>query len=363
MRKALVLCLVLFVGSVYITSCFVNKKEVHPSQLDFALFPLKTLSEYGLLKGELKQLTANDGVLEYEPISPLFTDYAKKSRFIWMPEGTAAEMDISQPNEPFNFPNKSILVKNFYYPSDFSKPEGERRIIETRLLVKMEDGWKAFPYVWNDEQTDAKYKVTGGIYDVHWKDEKGDHDIKYAMPNKNQCKSCHNQNDEFKPIGPKIKQLNNELTYSDGTKMNQLEKWTSMGYLKGYNKGDSYPTLFAMDNDKSSKGDRARSYLDANCSHCHNLQGPASTSGLYLNYEENDPFHWGVLKSPVAAGIGAGEHKFAIFPGHGEESIIAYRMNSVNPGVMMPEIGRVSIHTEGVALVKEWINGMEEVKK
>lgn len=350
----------IFAFSIYVTSCFVNKSQVHPSSLDFATFPLKNLSEYGLLAGELNSLTANEGVLEYEPISPLFTDYAHKSRFVWMPEGTSAKMDEAKPNEPFEFPNKSILVKNFYYPADFEEPEGERKIMETRLLVKMEDGWKAYPYVWNEEQTDAKYKVTGGIYDVHWQDEKGAHDIKYAMPNKNQCKSCHNQNDEFKPIGPKIKQLNNDLTYSDGTIMNQLEKWTAMGYLEGYKKGSTYPTLFAMNNEKADISDKARSYLDANCSHCHNLQGPASTSGLYLNYEENDPFHWGVFKSPVAAGIGAGDYKFAIYPGHGDESIIPFRMNSTNPGVMMPEIGRVSIHTEGVALIKDWINEMKK---
>jgi hypothetical protein len=78
--------------------------------------------------------------------------------------------------------------------------------------------------------------------------------------------------------------------------------------------------------------------------------GPASTSGLYLNYEEKAPFHWGVLKSPVAAGMGAGPYRFDINPG--KESILIYRMNSVHPGVMMPEIGRVSINKEGVVLIE-----------
>ena len=90
--------------------------------------------------------------------------------------------------------------------------------------------------------------------------------------------------------------------------------------------------------------------------------GPASTSGLYLNVEEKDPFHWGVMKSPVAAGMGAGPYRFDINPGKGKESILTYRMNSVHPGVMMPEIGRVSIHKEGVALIEQWINGLEKVK-
>ncbi|MFT6202865.1 MAG: putative repeat protein (TIGR03806 family) [Spirosomataceae bacterium] len=330
-----------------------------PADIDFAQLPLKNLSEYGFFKGELNKLIANDKVLSYEPISPLFTDYAHKSRFVWMPEGTSASI-LDDPTQTFDFPQKAILIKNFYYPADFAKPEAQRRIIETRLLVNQEDGWKAYPYVWNDEQTDAKYKVTGGITDVHWQDENGEaKDIKYAMPNKNQCKSCHNQNDKFQPIGPKVKQLDNELTYENGEKINQLIKWQQVGYLTPNTKSEEFIKLVNIGNQTASLDLKARSYLEANCAHCHNKSGPASTSGLYLNIEEQDPFHWGVLKSPVAAGIGAGKHKFAIAPGKSDESIIPYRMNSTNPGVMMPEIGRVSIHSEGVALVKAWINEME----
>lgn len=360
MKKfVLAICVVGF-AAVALASCF-TQKNIDIATHDFKTFPFKNLSEYGFFKGELKNLEASERVLVYEPIAPLFTDYAHKSRFVWMPEGKSAIVP-EDPNATFEFPNESILIKNFYYPSDMSKPDGERRIMETRLLVKTEDEWKAFPYVWNDEQTDAKYKVTGGLYDVHYMAENGESvDIKYAMPNKNQCKSCHNQNDKFQPIGPKVKQLNNTISYDADDTMNQLDKWTQVGYLTGYKTNNSYPTLYAMNDADATTSQRARSYLDTNCGHCHNLAGPASTSGLYLNYEENDPFHWGVLKSPVAAGIGAGNHKYAISPGSGDDSIIPFRMNSTNPGIMMPEIGRVSIHTEGVALVKEWIDAMEEV--
>lgn len=354
--------LYLFTVSVFVLSCvsacFMSKPQVSPADIDFAKLPLKNLSEYGFFVGDLKALTPNEKVLSYEPISPLFTDYAHKSRFVWMPEGSSATIS-DDPTQTFQFPEKAILVKNFYYPEDFSKPEGERRIIETRLLINEKNGWKAYPYVWNKEQTDAKYKVTGGITDVHWKDETGaTHDIKYAMPNKNQCKSCHNQNDKFQPIGPKVKQLNNEFSYDNNLKMNQLAMWEKVGYLK-HNKNANTFVKLASPSDKTTSLDlKARSYLEANCAHCHNKLGPASTSGLYLNIEENDPFHWGVMKSPVAAGIGAGTHKFAISPGQGDASIIPYRMNSTNPGIMMPEIGRVSIHKEGVALIKAWINEM-----
>lgn len=340
-----------------------NQATAHPSQLNFSEFPLKKLSDYGFYKGELKQLTPNDHVLEYEPVATLFTDYAFKKRFVWMPEGTSATFDVNQPNEPLDFPDKTILVKNFYYPHDFSKPTGERRILETRLLVKDQGTWKAYPYRWNDAQTDADYKITGETIPVSWKDEAGQaHQINYAIPNKNQCKSCHNRKDVFMPIGPKIKQLNHELAYQDG-KENQLTRWQKVGYLKA-NAEDiaKVVPLVSMNDAKASLGERARSYLDVNCGHCHHANGPASTSGLYLNVEEKDPFHWGVMKSPVAAGMGAGPYRFDINPGKGKESILTYRMNSTHPGVMMPEIGRVSIHKEGVALIEQWIDGLEKGK-
>jgi uncharacterized repeat protein (TIGR03806 family) len=343
--------------SLYFTGCM--KANNHPSKIDFSQLPLKTISEYGLLTGDFKTLTANADVLEYEPIAPLFTDYAHKLRYVWMPEGTSATFNVNKPNDPFSFPDNTILMKNFYYPEDFSKPDADKRIIETRLLVKTKGEWKSYPYVWNDTQTEADYKITGGSKDVHFVDVTGKkQDLKYNLLNKNQCKSCHNYNGAFQPIGPKIKQLNNTLSYKNGKAQNQLEKWTQMGYLKGYSPQTSYPSLVSMTDSKATKDQKARSYLDTNCGHCHNPAGTASTSGLHLNVEEKDPFHYGVLKSPVAAGMGAGQLKYAINPGHGQESIIHYRMNSLHPGVMMPEIGRVSIHKEGVALIKDWIDSM-----
>jgi hypothetical protein len=67
----------------------------------------------------------------------------------------------------------------------------------------------------------------------------------------------------------------------------------------------------------------------------------------------------GVCKSPVAAGKGSGGRMFGIAPGQPDSSILVYRMEANDPGVMMPEIGRAVPHEEGIALVKEWIAGLE----
>ena len=104
---------------------------------------------------------------------------------------------------------------------------------------------------------------------------------------------------------------------------------------------------------------RARSYLDINCSHCHNKVGPADTSGLLL--EPDSPFgpSLGLCKLPIAAGTGTGDRKFGIVPGKPDESIFTYRMESTNPAVMMPELGRSLAHREGVELIAEWIAEMD----
>ena len=105
--------------------------------------------------------------------------------------------------------------------------------------------------------------------------------------------------------------------------------------------------------------DRARSYLDINCGHCHSATGPADTSGLYLNGETLDRVRLGWCKAPIAAGQGRGGHQYGIVPGHPERSILYYRMQSRDPGAMMPELGRNLLDEAGSALVAEWIGDME----
>ncbi len=104
---------------------------------------------------------------------------------------------------------------------------------------------------------------------------------------------------------------------------------------------------------------RARAYLDVNCAHCHNPAGPAHTSGLDLSWSQQDPIHWGVLKRPVAAGRGSAGYEFSIEPGHPERSILLHRLESLDPGVMMPELGRQLRDERALALMREWIASMD----
>lgn len=62
---------------------------------------------------------------------------------------------------------------------------------------------------------------------------------------------------------------------------------------------------------------------------------------------------------PVAAGRGSGSLDYDIFPGHPEKSIMVYRFNSTEPGIMMPELGRTTVHFEGLKLIEDWIQSLD----
>uniref|UniRef100_UPI0025FC8B51 SO2930 family diheme c-type cytochrome n=1 Tax=Algoriphagus sp. TaxID=1872435 RepID=UPI0025FC8B51 len=298
-------------------------------------FPYKRLSTYGFFEGEINDLLPKHSIIPYEPVSSLFTDYALKSRFISIPDGQKVIVE----NEELNFPSGTILIKNFYYPSDLNKLEVDKRIIETRLLINSEKGWEAFPYIWNEDQTDALLKVVGGEKEVRYIDSEGEEQIiNYLIPNKNQCKTCHNKSEELAPIGVKIKHLNNEKMFESG-KRNQLEYWQSRGILEGFSNQDNYPSLVDYKDETQALSERAMAYLDINCSHCHQENGPASTSGLFLEFDQKDPLKLGIMKTPVAAGNGAGAFDYDILPGKADKSILTYRMNSTEVGIAMPELG------------------------
>lgn len=330
--------------------------NVEINTVNFDQMPFKKLSEYGFFKGKLREFNPGNGVLLYEPASSLFTDYAFKTRYIWMPEEASATIQ-NDPEGTFDFPEKTVLIKNFYYPVDFRKPSETIRVIETRIMVKKNGAWEAFPYLWNEEQTDAIYKAVGAEVSVDWVDQQGQTQlVNYIVPNQAQCKSCHNSEEVMVPLGIKAKQLNHELP----GKGNQLIAWEEAGYLKGLKPLHEYPAMVNYTDTSSDLNLRAKAYLDSNCAHCHRAEGPASTSGLFLNYEETDPAKLGVFKTPVAAGFGAGSFTYAIRPGKSDESILTYRMGTNQVGAAMPEIGRGMVHKEGLELIKAWIDAMPE---
>jgi uncharacterized repeat protein (TIGR03806 family) len=275
-----------------------------------------------------------------------------------MPEDSSAKY---VKDEVLDFPVGTVLIKNFFYENDETNTTKGRRIMETRLLVKRTDKWDALDYVWNDEQTDAELNIVGDSKKVDFINAHGKNmHIDYSVPNKNQCKNCHNLNNVQMPIGPKVRYLNKDFKYADGVK-NQLDKWAEIGYLTGYKKEENLTNKIAdaFDEKSGTLEARAKSYLEVNCAHCHRKEGSANTSGLFLLLSEKNPESWGIMKSPVAAGAASGDNLYDIVPGKPDESILVYRMTENDPEIRMPELGRSVQHTEAVEVIRKWITEMK----
>jgi uncharacterized repeat protein (TIGR03806 family) len=319
------------------------------------------LSEYAFFIGKIANLSPSANVFPYEVNAPLFSDYAEKSRFVYLPAGQSM---VYHAEHAFEFPSRAVIIKNFYYWRDTRFPEKGRKILETRLLIKEEKSWKALEYIWNEAQDDAYLEVAGANLAHSWVDIKGKkQEIEYIAPNLNQCKGCHSYDGQFVPIGITARQLNREEKGE-----NQLLAWQKSGRLilpEGFELQHAprlidYRVLATPGHD--SPAERvlaARAYLDGNCAHCHNPHGPASTSGMFLEFDQTNTERLGVGKPPVAAGRGSGNRRFGIVPGKPNESILVFRMESDDPGIRMPELGRQLRHQEGVALIKDWIREMK----
>jgi uncharacterized repeat protein (TIGR03806 family) len=346
---------IFLLSALFLASC---SRQAQESTVQYTAGdnPHPKLSDYNFFKGPMDELNPNSRVLPFELISPLFTDYAEKARFIWMPENVSGMYNDST---FFDLPIGTILVKNFYFPDDFRIGESERRIIETRLMVHEPAGWRGLPYIWNDEQSEAYLRLAGGEKEVRFTDSYGEEiQLRYLIPNANQCQSCHLKNGEMVPIGPQAQHLNKTYMYNDGPE-NQLVRWYVAGFFSNRPDLETAPAIADYKDHSAPLNLRARAYLDINCAHCHNPAGPGKTSGLYLHYQQENPTALGVYKPPVAAGRGSGGKQFSIVPGNPGNSILLYRMESTEPGIMMPEIGRTIVDKEAVELIRAWIAEME----
>ena len=338
---------------VYISLFIVSTQlwSVNDTKILSTEFP-PVLSEFEFFIDQTQQLPA-DNVHPYELVTTLFSDYSYKSRFVYVPDG---KKGIYQEDWVFDFPVGSALIKTFYYPIDERNIELGSKLLETRVLLHKETGWEAVSYAWNEDQAEAFIKIAGKTINTSWVNNAGiKREVRYRVPNKNQCKECHSTNDVISPIGPKARNLDKNLTYGSETK-NQLAYLLQKGVI------DSIPlnfqTVSDWEDESQSLEDRARAYLAINCGHCHTPSGVANSTGLYLDFNEVRPLHLGINKSPVATGRGSGGLKYSIVPGKPEESILLHRMISTDPGVMMPESGRALNHSEAIELIGSWISSM-----
>ena len=182
-------------------------EALEPARKSVQLAPEDADAHFNL-GNTFKDLIPADKVYPYAVNTPLFSNYAEKARFIYLPSGKKMALEL---HGPVRFDDGAVLIKNFYYPVDQTSPNDERELLETRLLIKEKDGWKPLNYLWNEDQTDAILNYVGAKIDMNWTNKNGEEKkVVYQVPNLNQCKNCHNRNNKISPIGVTAAQLNRQ---------------------------------------------------------------------------------------------------------------------------------------------------------
>ncbi len=361
MKKYYLLTVTLLLFFAVLTSCSDKDDEytpVSPVVVDLTQVPYPKLSDYHFFEGDIKLQNPSLNVIPYEPASSLFTDYASKKRFIWMPEGVSANYVAD--NKVLDFPVGTVLIKSFYYTT--IQPDNTTQIIETRLMIRHADRWHFYEYLWNDDQTDADLVVgtdfvNGSSKTITFK--KPNNEIittNYRIPSDAECFACHKINEVGTPIGVKPQNLNHNFTFSNGNK-NQLLKLKEQGYLTSYPSNivstvDYHDTTQSLDL-------RARSYIDANCAHCHQDEARCYYRPVRFPFSQTN------VDSNVGICLIADEPLTEILtkivsPGNFNKSILHFRLSTNEESERMPLLGRTIVHDEGVLLIEEWISAMTQ---
>ena len=361
MRKYYLLYIAVLTLIIVFAACS-DKDDVYipvsPVTVDLTLVPYLKLSDYHFFEGDMKDQIPSLNVIAYEPASSLFTDYASKKRFIWMPTGVTATY-VSD-DQILDFPVGTVLIKTFYYTT--IQPGNLTKLIETRLMIRHGDGWKFYEYLWNDEQTEADLVpatdfANGSSKTITFtKPDGSEITTDYRIPSDGECFACHKINEIGTPIGVKPQNLNHNHIYGS-TPKNILQKLLEQGYLQSYPSSivstiDYHDTTQPLDL-------RMRSYLDANCAHCHQDEARCYYRPVRLKFSLTD------IDSNIGICVPADEPISAtitklIAPGNFNKSVMHYRMISNDESERMPLLGRTIVHDEGVALFEQYISSLTQ---
>ncbi len=321
--------------------------------VDLSKIPYQKLSDYRFFTGEMADHNPNEGVLIYEPITPLFTDYALKKRYVWMPKGSKANYVAD--NKILDLPVGSVIIKTFYY--DHVQPENKTKILETRLMIRKASGWVFAEYYWNDEQTEAFLNMDGSFKQISWMQNGTEMSTNYRLPSGTECLICHKYQSNPIPIGIKPQHLNKTMNYSDGP-MNQLEKWIQVGYLNGPLPANILTVVDYKDTSKPVL-DRLRSYLDMNCAHCHQENSHCDYRPMRLAFSETT--------QAINLGLCVQPDEFInpsliniITPGNVYKSMMHFRLSSTEESNRMPLLGRSLVHQEAVDLLTQYIQSITD---
>jgi putative heme-binding domain-containing protein len=341
---------------------------------DTSRFP-RRLSETGLFQSVASHEPA-PGVLPFSVNVEQWSDHAVAERLIGLPGSDTIyvrprpkHVPGSQFSRATEYPQDAVLLKTLSLEMTSGDPTSRRRI-ETQTLHYDGRDWQAYTYEWNDEQTDAELVERSGktkVLEISDRESPGGRRRQtWNFASRSDCLRCHNPWSEY-ALGFNLAQLNRPHEYA-GISDNQLRILRQIGVLTDVvdAPGDQ-TTLTQAESPRpvealprltppfQSAGDinaRARSYLHANCGHCHRFNGGGS-SYVFLTLDL-------ALADMKAIGVRPTQGTFGIHdpqllaPGDPYRSVLYFRMAKTGPG-HMPHLGATIVDERGLALINQWI--------
>jgi hypothetical protein len=302
--------------------------------------PPELLSCAGLYS-DIEAKTLTEGVREFAPAVPLWSDGADKTRWIYLPPGQ--KIDVSDPDS-WRFPVGTRLFKEFR--------RGDTRV-ETRLFWKRSASyWARTAYQWNADETEATR--TGGA-DVEVDGSN------YHIPSTTECDQCHKGRID-RVLG--FEAISLGLAGATGVTLKDLQDDDLLD-------GDALPTELSIGDDGTGKAADALGWMHTNCGvSCHNGNSASEAYSTHLRLDlkvaEADgraPTDFDSLTTTIdvdaTTGRWLGSKRIA--PGAPADSLLYTLMSSRNPGEMkdqMPPIASVVVPEDAAALINAWISAM-----
>jgi uncharacterized repeat protein (TIGR03806 family) len=301
---------------------------------------------------DVSRLQTGKGLIPYDLIVAFWSDGAHKSRWAAIPRG---KVEFS-PTGEWKFPNGTVFMKTFFLPTDAARPELQRRL-ETRFLVlDSAGGVYGVSYKWRADGSDADLLPGALTENIAIRSADGTtHEQTWYYPSRQDCLTCHTARAGY-VLGLNARQMNHDFTYPSGTSNNELREWNRLGLFAPaitQQELSALPTLAAADDTSRSLEDRVRSYLDANCSYCHR---PGGTVANFDARYETPLADQALIDGPVLIDQGIDRPR-VISPHDIWRSIMFMRVNTVGD-IRMPPVGRETIDTRDVNLLREWIESL-----
>jgi uncharacterized repeat protein (TIGR03806 family) len=347
-------------GEIYLLANSGTVYRVVSQQPSGASFPTK-LSETGLFT-DLAGMTPAPGVVPYGVNSPLWSDGADKQRWIAVPSANSVGFS-AQGN--WQFPKGTVLVKHFELPTVFNQAQGRIRL-ETRVLVHEELGWAGYTYKWLPGQLDAlliddrvreEFTTTGRTRRSSFPTSLGDGldpdtlaaRQTWTYPSRPDCLSCHTDS-RGRVLGVRTSQLNS-VGAGD-----QLADWQGLDFFTSdIGASNQYSVLPNPRDPRADLEDRARSYLDANCSHCH-MPGGGTPMAIDLRFETALSQTNAVNVTPTSVHMGI-ENPAIIRSGDRHGSVLWKRLETTEE-FRMPPLGSERIDQAALDLLGRWIDSL-----